>query len=173
MLEIELEKTFLAKEVPKGLFDCKFKEIIDIYIPESHPHPNLRIRKKGDKFEMTKKSPVKEGDSSEQTEHTITLTDEEFKTLQKVKGKSVRKYRYYYNHKGIQAEFDVFKDGLEGLMLVDFEFAEMADKNNFEMPDFCLADVTQEDAFAGGMLCGKKYSDILPILKKYKYKKLK
>jgi len=173
MLEIELEKTYLVKEIPQGLFDCKFKEIFDIYVPKSYPHPTLRIRKKGDKYEITKKSPIKEGDSSEQHEHTISLTEEEFESFKMVAGKPVRKYRYYYNHQGVQAEFDVFKDDLEGLMLVDFEFKEVADKNNFDMPDFCLADVTQDEAFAGGMLCGKKYSDILPILKKYNYKKLK
>jgi len=173
MLEIELEKTYLAKKIPEGLFDCKFKEIMDIYIPVDYVHPVLRIRKKGEKYEITKKTPIVEGDSSEQNEHTISLTKEEFESLSKVKGKKVRKYRYYYNHKGVQAEFDIFKDKLQGLALVDFEFKEVADKNNFEMPDFCLADVTNEEALAGGMLCGKKYSDILLTLKKYKYKKLK
>jgi CYTH domain-containing protein len=173
MLEIELEKTYLVRKIPIGLFDCQFKEIIDIYIPESYSHPTLRIRKKGDTYEITKKSPTKGNDSSEQNEHTILLTKEEFESLEKTKGKKVRKYRYYYNHNGIQAEFDVFKDDLEGLMLVDFEFKEVADKNSFKMPDFCLADVTQDKIFAGGMLCGKKYSDILPTLKKYGYIKLK
>lgn len=173
MLEVELEKTYLAKEIPKGLFNSPFKEIIDNYIPASIAHPNLRIRKKGNKYEITKKEWISENDFSEQLEHTIKLTEAEFETLKKVKGKKVRKYRYYYNHNGIQAEFDVFKDGLNGLMLVDFEFSEVSDKNNFQMPDFCLADVTQEEALAGGMLCGNRYSDILPILKKYGYKKLK
>jgi len=172
MVEIELEKTYLVKKIPEGLFDCKFKEIIDIYIPESYEHPTLRIRMKGDKYEITKKTPVNGLDSSEQTEHTISLTKEEFETLKKVAGKKVRKLRYYYNHNGVQAEFDVFKDELEGLVMVDFEFTEVADKDSFEMPDFCLADVTQEKETAGGMLCGKKYSDIKPFLDKFNYIKL-
>lgn len=138
MIEVELERTYLAKKIPDGLFDCKYKEIFDIYIPLEYKHRVLRLRKKGDKYEITKKSPVKEGDSSEQTEHTISLTREEFESLNMINGKKVRKYRYYYNHNGVQAEFDVFKDELEGLMLVDFEFKEVVDKNNFEMPDFCL-----------------------------------
>lgn len=39
------------------------------------------------------------------------------------------------------------------------------------MPDFCLADVTQEKFTAGGILAGKKYSDIEAELEKYGYKK--
>jgi CYTH domain-containing protein len=172
MTEIELEKTYLARYLPEGLKDCSNKEIKDIYIPESIEHPVLRIRKRGDKYEITKKQPVSGTDSSEQFEHTIILTKEEFSTLEQVKGKVVRKIRYYYNHKGIQAEVDVFQDDLTGLVLVDFEFKEVADKNNFEMPDFCLVDVTQDKYFAGGMLCGKKYSDIEAHLSELQYKKI-
>ena len=67
---------------------------------------------------------------------------------------------------------DVFQDDLTGLVLVDFEFKEIADKNNFKMPDFCLTDVTQDKYFAGGMLCGKKYSDIQAHLVELGYSKL-
>jgi len=172
MIGIELEKTYLAKYLPEGLEKCPFKEIKDIYIPESIEHPVLRIRQHGDKYEITKKQPVHGTDSSEQYEHTIILTKEEFSSMEQVKGKVVRKIRYYYNHCGIQAEVDVFQGDLKGLVLIDFEFKEIADKNNFEMPDFCLADVTQDKYFAGGILCGKKYTDIEGHLDELDYKKL-
>ena len=172
MTEIELEKTYLAKYLPKGLKDSPSKEIKDIYFPKELEHPSLRLRKRGDKYEITKKQPVKGNDSSEQYEHTIQLTNDEFSALEKTAGKVVRKIRYYYNHNGIQAEVDVFQDELFGLVLVDFEFKEIADKNNFAMPDFCLADVTQDKIFAGGMICGKKYSDIEKYLDKFEYKKI-
>jgi adenylate cyclase len=172
MTEIELERTYLAKFLPEGLKDFPSKEIKDIYIPETEEHPILRIRKRGDKYEITKKQPVNGNDSSEQYEHTISLTKEEFLTLEQVKGKIVRKIRYYYNYKGIQAEVDVFQDDLFGLVLVDFEFKEIADKNTFEMPDFCLVDVTQDKCFAGGMICGKKYSDIQSHLDELGYNKI-
>src|SRR3989338_8977956 len=51
---IELEKTYLVKELPKNLLKSKSKEIIDIYVPATVAHPILRIREKGDKFEITK-----------------------------------------------------------------------------------------------------------------------
>ena len=59
MIEIELEKTYLAKYLPGGLKDSPSKEIKDIYIPESIDHPVLRIRKRDDKYEITKKTTSK------------------------------------------------------------------------------------------------------------------
>ena len=170
---IELEKTFLVKKLPKDLKNCRFREIIDIYIPKTSEHPVLRLRKFGDRFELTKKEPVEEGDASRQEEQTIILSEEEFNALnQQVQGKRVRKLRYYYDHEGRTAEFDVFQDELKGLVLVDFEFDSLSEKESFRMPDFCLADVTQEVFIAGGMLCGKSYADIEDNLNRFGYRKL-
>jgi len=44
--------------------------------------------------------------------------------------------------------------------------------DRFVIPDFCLAEVTHEDFLAGGMLCGKSYSDIEDKLKKFGYVKI-
>lgn len=169
---IELEKTYLAKELPIGLENNEFKEVLDIYVPKDAEHPVVRIRKNGDKYELTKKEPVDGKDSSEQYEQTIHLTKQEFTALQQIEGKKLRKIRYYYDFHGITAEIDVFKDALEGLVLVDFEFTKKEEKDNFNMPDFCLAEVTQELFLAGGMLCGKSYDDIREDLARYNYKKL-
>ena len=84
----------------------------------------------------------------------------------------MRKIRYYYPCSGRIAEIDVFKGLLEGLVLVDFEFEKPEEKKAFKMPDFCLVDVTREKLVAGGMLCGKSYSDIGKELEKFNYKKL-
>ena len=165
---IEFEKTYLAKSIPEGLERAKREEIIDIYIPKSKEHPVIRIRKKGNKYEITKKVPINE-DRSVQKEQTIILTEEEFKEFSKLEGKVVRKIRFYYNYNGRTAEIDVFKGGLQGLILVDFEFKSEEEKKGFAMPEFCLADVTQENFVAGGMLCGKTYADIEKELSRFGY----
>ena len=169
---IELEKTYLIKNLPENIENCKSKEIIDLYLPEGIEHSILRLRKNGDRYEMTKKEPVDEMDASRQKEQTIILTEVEFNALSKLKGKKVRKIRYYYNCNGRIAEIDVFQDLLNGLVLVDFEFKTVEEKDSFEMPDFCLADVTQEVFVAGGMVCGKSYSNIEDELKKFNYNKV-
>jgi CYTH domain-containing protein len=171
-MEIELERTFLIKEIPVGMIDCQFIEIMDIYLPRAVAHPTLRIRKRGDILEMTKKHQISEKDSSEQEEHTIALSKEEFDELAQIEGKRFRKLRYLYPFDGRVSEIDVYQDDLKGLVVVDFEFEMAEEKNNFKMPYFCLADVTQDEELAGGMLAGKKYSDIEDFLKKYDYQKI-
>lgn len=168
---IELEKTYLIKEIPENINGCKFKEIIDVYFPRSSEHPSLRLRKQGNKFELTKKEPLNKEDASEQEEQTIILTEKEFEILNNLDGKRVRKFRYYLNFNDKIAEIDVFKDELEGLIVVDFEFNNVEEKNSFEIPNFCLADITQEVFIAGGMICGKKYEDIETELNRFGYQK--
>ena len=46
------------------------------------------------------------------------------------------------------------------------------EKEKFIMPDFCLAEITQEKFCAAGWLAGKKYSDIEQFLGTYGYKKI-
>lgn len=40
------------------------------------------------------------------------------------------------------------------------------------MPEFCLADVTQDAFIAGGMLAGKSFKDIEKDLGKFNYQKI-
>lgn len=169
---IELERTFLAKKIPAGLAECASKKIVDIYLPESKIHPVLRLRQNGAKYELTKKTPVVGTDASRQREQTILLDEPEFKQLSQLAGKRVAKTRYFYKVDQNLAEIDVFDESLRGLVLIDFEFETIADKNFFVPPDFCLADVTPEKFIAGGKLCGKVYADIAPALQKFGYRKL-
>ena len=168
----EIELTYLAKNLPGGLVKFPSKEMLDIYLPSTSAHPGLRIRKRGDVVEITKKRPVVSGDASHQTEHTITLTEDEYRELSAVQGKRVAKTRYYYKEGGTDFEIDIFRGALEGLVLVDVEFSSLEKKNSFPMPSFCLADVTQESFIAGGMICGKSYADIENDLSRFGYHKL-
>ncbi|MFH1978003.1 MAG: CYTH domain-containing protein [Candidatus Aenigmatarchaeota archaeon] len=168
---IEIERTFLVKKIP-DLTEAKKIEMVDVYFPENSDHPTLRLRSRGNKYEMTKKEPTSDGDASKQKEHTIPLIEEEFISLSRIPGKCVEKTRHVLEINGRTAEIDVFHGALSGLVLADFEFEKEEEKNAFEMPEFCLVDVTQELFLAGGMLCGRSYSDIEEELKKFGYEKL-
>jgi hypothetical protein len=170
--EIELELTFLAKELPKDIKTVKPTRIIDIYIPDTPQHSHLRLRQKGDKYEMTKKMPIAEGDASEQIEQTIPLTKDEFVALSSCSKKRVAKDRYEVKIEGKMAEIDVFIDELKGLVLIDFEFNTIDEKSAFKRPSVALVDVTQEDFIAGGLLAGKTYDDIAPELEHFNYRRV-
>lgn len=167
----EIELTYLPKSLP-DLKNADSKEMLDIYIPGSIEHPHLRIRKIEEKYEMTKKSPIKEGDSSHHLELTIPLTTEEYEELSTLPGKRVAKTRYYFQENSINYEIDIFKEELTGLVLVDIEFNSLEEKSNFIAPDWLLVEITQENFIAGGMLCGKKYTDISTQLEQLGYKPL-
>jgi len=168
----EFELTYLIKTMPKNLQGFSCKEIIDIYLPKESIHPKIRIRKNGDQYEITKKEQAMAGDASHHIEQTIKLTEAEFEAFKTLEGLFVRKMRYKYPHEGRIAEIDVFQDKLTGLVVVDFEFDSKKEKDNFKMPSFCLADVTQEEFIAGGKICGKGYEDIEENLAKYNYRKV-
>ena len=168
----ELERTFLVGSLPDGIGKARKVEMEDIYIPASAEHPVIRIRKIGERMEITKKSPVDASDRSEQHEHTIELTREEFDSLAGIGGKRVAKTRHFMDIGDRKAEIDVFRGPLEGLVVADFEFGSAEERDAFRPPEFCLADVTQEEFIAGGMLCGKSYSDVESHLKRFGYKKI-
>lgn len=172
MVELELEKTYLARQLPAGLLECRSEVIRDLYMPESADHPILRLRQRGDRYEITKKIPVEGADSSRQNEHTISLTPEEFQALSHSPGRLAAKRRYYCTIEGHEAEVDIYEENLAGLVIIDFEFADEQSLESFIAPSICLADVTQEAFAAGGVLAGKTYEEIEPVLQRYGYEKL-
>jgi deoxyuridine 5'-triphosphate nucleotidohydrolase len=169
--EVELERTFLAKYIPEGLGN--FEEMEDCYFPKDAAHPILRLRRRGDKLLMTKKTLKEEGNFSEFIEETIRLSAEEYGVFDLVDGKGHCKKRYSYDYaEGVVCEVDVYGGDLKGLVVVDFEFDSVERKDNFVAPDFCLVEVTEEEFIAGGVLCGKKYEDIKERLNEFGYEKL-
>lgn len=170
MEEIEREKTYLPKYLP-DLSSCEKKEMVDTYLPENAVHPVIRIRKQGEKYMITKKAPV-DGSASMQTEQTIPLTKEEYDALSTASTKRIEKVRYYFPMNEKIAEIDIFQGDLAGLVLVDVEFNTSEEMAQFAMPEFCLVDITDEKFIAGGMLAGKSYADIEPLLEEHGYQKL-
>lgn len=170
---IELELTFLAKRIPSEIEGVTPTRIVDIYIPDTSEHSHLRLRQKGDRYELTKKTPIQSGDASAQLEQTISLSQLEFEAIAVISQKRVIKDRYRVMLGNREAEVDVFRDGLQGLVVIDFEFATSAEKARFVAPaDVVLADITQEDFIAGGLLAGKSYADIEPELARFDYQRL-
>ncbi|MCX6728814.1 MAG: hypothetical protein NTV39_03530 [Candidatus Saccharibacteria bacterium] len=170
--EIEYEKTYLLKSLPDGIEKADSVLIRDVYIPDTARHPILRLRQKDDSYVITKKCPVTGTDSSIQYEHTIELEKDEFEALAGCSKKDFVKRRYFMNLAGRSAEVDIYHERLTGLAVIDFEFDNESEKDDFETPDFVLADVTQDESIAGGFLAGKSIEDILPLLSKYGYNKL-
>lgn len=171
--EIELELTYLAREIPKEIAGIVPKKLLDIYVPETADRPFIRLRQKGEEYEITKKLPISDDDFSVQTEDTIVLSQEEFEALSVSSHRQVEKDRYFVSIDGHAAEVDVFTGAFQGLVMIDFEFETVQQKDFFKPPVCCLADVTQELFIAGGQLAGKAYADIQANLDRFNFKPLR
>ena len=166
---MEFEKTYLCPEIPTQYISGGPTRMIDVYVPEASKHPKLRLRQKGNSYEITKKTPV-DDDPSRQLEETIELTKEEFDALLAASARRIEKLRVPLTYEGFEGELDIFGGEHTGLVLVDFEFANTGDQEKFGQPSFCSADVTLEDAIAGGTLSGLKHEELFAILRdKYDY----
>ena len=156
---LEIEKTFLVKKIPSNLSDYKGHQIKQGYI-SSTPSP-LRIRQNDNKFELTKKLPVKEGDFSMAEELNIPLTEYEFNKLWPLVEKYLEKTRYYIPlENNLTAEVNIYKGELEGLIFVEVEFKSESEMELFKTPDWFGKDVTQDDFSANSFLAGKTFSEI-------------
>ena len=122
MSSIELERTFLAKYLPDNLRKFSSKEIGDVYVDNKSKYSNLRLRKNGSKYEITRKESINNDDASKHIETTINLVAEEFNQLTKFTDRVLLKRRFDYTFNNVRFEIDVFIGRLEGLVLVDVEF---------------------------------------------------
>lgn len=160
---LEIEKTFLVKKTPADLTKYRSIKIKQGYL--SDPPSPLRIRQKGDKYELTKKLPLKEGDFSSAEETNIDLREDEFKKLCPLVIKSLEKTRYLIPLEGgLTAELDIFEGRLAGLSFVEVEFKSEEEMNNFTPPDWFGVDVTQEDFSANVFLAGKTADEVNQII---------
>lgn len=156
---IEIEKTFLVKNIPRDLSSYKSFKIKQGYLSSSHPA--LRIRQFGNSFELTKKIPLKLGDWSSVEEMNIPLTEDEFNKLWPLIEKDLIKTRYFIPlENNLIAELDIFDEKLTGLNFVEVEFSSQEEMNLFQKPDWFGRDVTQEDFSANSFLAGKTFTDI-------------
>lgn len=167
---VELELTFLANALP-DLSGMRRTTMEDVYFPgDTGVHPQLRVRRRGDVHKITKKVRVAAADASQHIEATIPLTADEYDALVDGRTRRILKTRYQCTLAGHPAEVDVFSGELKGLVLIDFEFDDVAELDTFVAPPICLADVTNEEFLAGGLLAGKHYADIANDLKRFGYR---
>ena len=154
----EIEKTFVVNNPPKNLEQYCHEEIQQGYFFRS-AEP-LRIRKKGKKFEMTKKFPSSESFST-QEEITILLNEEEFNLFWPLTKFRLEKTRYFIPLEGgLTCELDVFVGDLEGLIVAEVEFESTEQMKNFVVPKWFGKDVTEQSETGNAFLAGKKYEEV-------------
>ena len=136
-LGIERERKFLLKKLP-DLSKAKKKQITQKYLSSE---PELRVRKIGEDYVITKKGPG----THTRTEEEMAISSELFLFLEGDQGPMrINKIRYFLPlDEGRLAEIDVYEEEFEGFYSVEVEFESDADMKNFEPPGWFGLEVTE------------------------------
>ena len=160
---IERERRYLLQDLPEGLTRADHHlQITDNYITGTR----LRLRKVRDP--LTNKWVVKftqkfapEPTNLARTIITNTyLNAQEADTLAVFEANEIRKNRYRFEFAGRRFSVDMFIGDLFGLVLAEVSFETDEEVDNFPLPPFAMADVTNDEVFSGGRLCYLTFADL-------------
>ena len=141
---MEIERKYLIdeKNLPADLESCRSVLIEQGYLCRK---PVVRIRRQDDDYILTYKS----GGLMAREEYNLPLTQEAFeKLLPKAEGVIIHKTRYKIpiEQSDLVIELDLFH-APSNLIMADVEFPDEESANAFIMPDWFLADVTNDPAY--------------------------
>ena len=134
---MEIERKFLIKELPSDLDAYPHSILEQGYLCTT---PVIRIRKDGEKYELTYKS----SGLMMREEYNLPLTKEAYQhLLSKVDGNLISKERYRIPLDNTHIiELDIFGGALTPLILAEVEFSSEEDAMAFLPPDWFVKEVT-------------------------------
>lgn len=92
----------------------------------------------------------------------------EIKRNERIESNEIRKNRYFFEYDKQLIEIDVFLGELWGLNIAKAVFANEKDFEDFKIPPFAIAEITENSFFDGKNLVGKKFFDIQAALQRMK-----
>jgi len=160
---IERERRYLLQDLPEGLSRADHHlQITDNYISGTR----LRLRKVRDPktnkwvVKFTQKFAPDTDDLSRTTITNTYLNPIEADTLAIFEANEIRKNRYHFEFEGRQFSVDMFLGDLFGLVLAEVSFDNDDELENFSLPPFALAEVTNNELFSGGRLSQLSFADL-------------
>ncbi len=160
---IERERRYLLQDLPEGLNRADHHlQITDNYLTGTR----LRIRKVRDPktnkwvVKFTQKFAPNENDLSRTMITNLYLNATEAEILSIFEANEIRKNRYYFDFAARRYSIDMFIGDLFGLVLAETSFETDEELENFQMPPFALADVTNNEIFSGGNLSELTFADV-------------
>lgn len=134
----EVERSFLVSSPPGPVGDGSL--IRQAYVAIDG-QVEVRVRERDGRYRLT----VKTGSGMERGEIEVAIERTEFDHLwDSSDGRTITKTRYELPVAGFTAELDVFAGALEGLMLVEVEFADVEIARHFAPPGWFGREVTDE-----------------------------
>ncbi|MCI8290659.1 MAG: hypothetical protein HFJ25_00145 [Clostridia bacterium] len=152
--ELEIEKKYKVKGLPKNLENFEHKTIEQSYLNKGGAPIRLRKFIKGDKIQciFSKKVRAIEG-SLECTEYNIELPENIYQELLNAKeGRTIIKTRYKIPlQDGLNVDLDVFHDFFEGVCIAEIEYESVEQANNYKIPEWLEETINLEKLANGYM----------------------
>ena len=138
---MEIERKFLLKNIPDDLENYPCTQIEQAYLCRK---PVVRVRRNGDRFELTCKGKGK----MVREEINLPLSEEAYLSLRaKAEGTVIFKRRYRIPYGKYTIELDHFEAPRAGLWLAEVEFPTEEEALSFVPPEWFGEDVTQDTAY--------------------------
>ena len=157
------ERRYLLRDLPEGLTRADHHlQITDNYLTGTR----LRIRKVRDPktnkwvVKFTQKFAPNTHDFSRTIITNTYLSAIEAETLSMFDANEIRKNRYKFEFEGRTFSIDMFIGDLFGLVLAETGFESDEEMDNFPLPSFALADVTNNELFTGGRLSELTFAEV-------------
>lgn len=158
----ELHRVFLLKGLPEPLLkSSSHLQIYDNYLENTR----LRLRKmrspetKTWSYCLQQRFPFGEKKGIWKLAE-IHLNEAEHFEFRSFEGNETRKNRYFLEINRKNMEVDVFLGELDGLILAKVVFEDEKEFEEFEIPPFAVAEITENPFFYGENLIGKHFAEI-------------
>ncbi len=155
----EIERKFQTSfdKLPPEVLKWPSAEILQGYITRESGGNEVRLRKKGSQYFLT----VKSGSGISRKEYETEITAEQFETLWPAANRaSLEKKRFTGAIDGQRIELDRYSGGLEGLVIVEVEFPDLASAQSFEPPEWFGLERTDDQRFRNKNLVGQTFSEL-------------
>ena len=144
----EIERKWLVRTVPR-LRDFKREQIVQGYLAISSDGTEVRIRRKGDNYFETVKSPG----TLARDEIEVKISHHQFRRLwPATRGRRLKKMRYALKWNAHRIELDVYQGSLAKLVIAEAEFESIQESARFSPPAWFAKEVTNVKRYKNSSL---------------------
>lgn len=172
--QTQFQRVFLLQNLPEPLTRAdEHLQFFDNYIENTRlclrtiraPHT------KEWSWILEQRFPIDENDLSCWNVSRIYLNEAEHTAFEQFEGRNVKENeriesrelrfnRYFFEYSGKKIEVDLFLNPLWGMCLATVIFETAEEMQNFQTPDFSIAEITENKFFVGMNLVGKTIADV-------------